>query len=189
MPGFEADDVTTWFMRIFLIGLGIVALLVAIWGILTLIDNIDWPNLSDDNIGIPRDYDDGNRTGDTGNNDNDRTNGTIMVGGLEVTTSDDYENGVEFGQIRDQVPAGYIVVGDVSTPSYTHDSNSTTGQIMVLLKPTTIIGSNEGSIQKIRTTNWQQAVKIKATEMRLTGCMNGCAKIIVIDQDGNILDY
>lgn len=140
---------------------------------------------------VDRDDDDNNDRDDTRTrtDEDDDDGDTIQIGGLEVTTSDDFENGVEAGQIRQEVPAGYLVIGDATVNGRPPDSNAATGLITVLFEPAMVIGTNESSLQRLGKTSWQQVVRLKATEMRLNGCMNGCTTVIVVDQDGNRLKY
>ncbi len=124
-------------------------------------------------------------SGNTGNNVDD----TLTIGGLEINNDGKYHNGISLGEIRQDVPTGYLVIGDATVNGHAPDRDSSTGQIVVLFEPAIVIGTNEASLQKVNGDNWQQAVKIKATEMRLNGCINGCATVIVRDQNGNVLDY
>lgn len=103
--------------------------------------------------------------------------GKLTIGGLEINNDGQYNNGIKLGEIRPDVPAGYMVIGDATVNGHAPDQDPTTGQIVVLFKPATVIGTNESSLQRISTTSWQQAVKVKATEMRLKGCMGGCADV------------
>lgn len=187
---FPWDDMVTWFMRILLIGLGALAILalagLIFWAATEIIDEINDEEFSAD-VDIDTD-DNGNRNDDDGSNDNDGDgNGTIDIGGLEITTSDDYHNGIANGQIRDKVPAGYMVVGDLSTTGHVNDTNSSTGQIMILFEDTIVAGVNEGSLQKISLDNWEQSARLQATQMFVSGCMHGCAKVKVYDQNGALL--
>lgn len=129
------------------------------------------------------DGDDGN-TGGSGNNGS----GTITIGGLEVNTGTDYHNGLKAGEIRTNVREGQMIVGDATVNGRPPDGDSSTGQITVLFeRAETVVGTNESSFQTIDLSSWKQAVAIKATEMKLTGCMHGCSKILVYDQDGSLL--
>lgn len=131
----------------------------------------------------------GNGDGQKAGTSNGSGGGTPTIGGLEINNDGKYNNGVSVGEIRPDVPAGYLVIGDATVNGRAPDSDSTTGLITVLFKPATVIGTNESSFQKLGNTSWQQAVKVKATEMRGSGCMGGCATVIVVDQDGNRLNY